>query len=142
MKNQNVIIHIIQILIIILFMVSLVPKQFQNDTFFVIALGEKYLNEGINTEEKLVWHEGLEYQNSRWLFDIIVAKIYNMYNFIGVYIFVIIVSILQAVCYYIIINKITKKKFLALIYTLLIFWILNIEFTARAQIISFLLFLL
>ncbi len=142
MKNQNVIIHIIQILIIILFMVSLVPKQFQNDTFFVIALGEKYLNEGINTEEKLVWHEGLEYQNSRWLFDIIVAKIYNMYNFIGVYIFVIIVSILQAVCYYIIINKITKKKFLALIYTLLIFGILNIEFTARAQIISFLLFLL
>lgn len=142
MKNKNTIIHIIQILIIAIFIISLVPKEFQNDTFFSIALGENYLKEGINEKEQLVWHEGLEYTNSRWLFDITITKLYNIFGFDGIYIFVIIFAIIQGILFYYIINKITHKKFFAFAFTVLIMKLVSAEFTARAQVISFALFIL
>ena len=77
MNKKNIIIHLIQIILIIIFSISLINKTVQNDTFFTIALGERVLEYGIEKEEKLVWHEGLEYTNSRWLFDGTVSKIYN-----------------------------------------------------------------
>ena len=70
--------NIIYIFLIIVFSLSLVQKQFQNDTYFDIAVGEKILNQGIYVEEDFSFVEGLEYENVRWLFDITVAKLYNL----------------------------------------------------------------
>lgn len=134
--------YLIPILLIIIFMISIVPKSFQNDTFFTIAIGKDILENGVQKEEKLVWHEGLEFTNSRWLFDILITIIYDMYNFLGIYIFVIIFAIIQAILYYVMLYHITKNKLLSFIFTLITMHESTYEFTARAQIISFTLFLL
>ena len=141
-NKKNIIIHFLQILILIFFVCSFSIKTFQNDTFFTIAIGERILKNGVEVEEKLVWHEGLEFTNSRWLFDVVIALINNHFGFLGIYIFVLLVASAQCVLLYFIINKITHKKFLSFCGTLLIiFWSAGV-FTARAQIISFLIFTL
>lgn len=142
MNKKNIIIHLIQILLIIIFSISLINKSVQNDTFFTIALGERVLEYGIEKEEKLVWHEGLEYTNSRWLFDITVSKIYELFDWNGVYAFVMVCTIIQGVLLYTIINKITKKKILAFISTLIIMNLSANQFAARSQIISFIIFII
>lgn len=140
MKNK--IIKIVQILLIILFTISIVPKGFQNDTFFSIPIGQNILENGIETEEKLVWHENLEFTNSRWLFDVVIASIYNLFDLNGIYIFVIVVAAIQALLYYYILDKLTNKNSLAFIVTLITMYFSLYEFTGRAQIVSFTLFLL
>ncbi len=133
--------YLIPILLIIIFMISIVPKSFQNDTFFTIAIGKDILETGVQTEEKLVWHEGLEFTNPRWLFDVIVATIYNNFNFLGIYIGVIVIACIQAILYYSIIEKIIQKTFFSLLVTLAVMYFSVGEFVARAQIMSFTLFL-
>lgn len=142
MKNKNIIVHLIQILLVIFFMISIVPKSFQNDTFFTIAIGERVLEYGIETEEKLVWHEGLEYTNSRWLFDSAIATINNYFGYTGIYIFVMIIAALIGILWYFIINKITKNKIIAFASTIFVMYLSKDVFAARSQIISFLLFIL
>jgi hypothetical protein len=140
MKNK--ILFCILSVIIIIFTISIVPKKFQNDTFFSIALGEEILQNGISTEEELVWHEGLQFVNPRWLFDLIVAVIYNIFDFCGIYIFVIIISCIITLLYNYILNKITQKPILSFIFTIITTMYLTSMFAARGQIISFTLFLL
>lgn len=134
--------NIIIIILTIIFTISIVPRSFQNDTFFTIAKGNDVLENGVQKEEKLVWHEGLEYTNSRWLFDTIIATIYNNFNFTGVYIFVLVIAVFQALIYNYILNKIIKRKEISFLFTLITIYFVSNEFAARAQIISFLLFLI
>lgn len=66
--------NILLLVCLMLFTIVFVNKEFPNDTFFTIAIGENILENGIQTEEKLVWHEGLEFTNPRWLFDIVITR--------------------------------------------------------------------
>lgn len=142
MKNKNVIIHLVQILIIILVMCSSVSKEFQNDTFFTIAIGERILENGIEIEEKLVWHEGLEYTNSRWLFDLMISIINRHFGYAGIYVFVMMITTLCGVLLYFIINKITHKKIISFISVIVIMNLSKNVFVARAQVISFFVFII
>lgn len=130
------------ILILILFTICIVRKSFQNDTFFTIAIGKSILENGIEVKEKMVWHDGLNFTNPRWLFDVLITQIYNHFNFCGIYVFVMIIACIQMVFYYYIVNKITNKKIFSFFFTLVIIQLLKGEFVARAQLISFPLFLL
>ena len=140
--NKNKVINIILILIIMLFMASCVNKTLQNDTFFTIALGENTVEHGIEKYDQLVWHEELEFIHLRWLFDVLIYFIYSISSFNGIYIFVIIMSIIQGLLYYFIVNKFTKNKSLAFIATLVTMYFNKNELAARGQIMSFTLFLL
>lgn len=134
--------NIVIVLLIIMFTISVVPKLFQNDTFFSLSLGKRILENGIENQEKLVWHEGMEFVNPRWLFDIGITQIYNLFDFQGIYIFVLIMSSIQAIMYYLILRKITQKPILSCVFTLLMVYFSSLEFAARSQIISFNLFLI
>lgn len=70
MKNNKT--TIILIIAIVLFTTSIVPKVFQNDTFF--AIGDLILDNGIDMMEHFTWHENMTYYCSHWLFDIIIAN--------------------------------------------------------------------
>ena len=117
-------------------MISIVPKELQNDTFFTIANGRLILENGLQQEEQLVWHKDLNFSNPRWLFDILITIIYNKFDFNGIYIFVVIFAILEGLLYYTVLNKITKNKSLSFFFTIISMYELKIAFTARAQIIS------
>lgn len=129
-------------IVILLFSMAIVPKEFQNDTFFTIASGQRVLEYGVEKEEKLVWHEGLEFTNPRWLFDVIIAQIYNIGNFTGIYWFVIIITALISLSYFYVLNKFTQKPLTALLCTTITMYNSWIFFAARAQIMSMLLFII
>ena len=83
MKNKLK--KILYIILIIFFSISIVNKVFENDTYFAIAVGNKILDVGFYTQEDFVFVDGLEYENVRWIFDIIMANIYNNFNYLGIF---------------------------------------------------------
>lgn len=141
MKREKII-NVILVIFLIIFTATIVKKSFQNDTFFTIAIGEEIIKNGIDENEKMVWHEGLKFTNPRWLFDIVITLIYNHFDFVGIYVFVIIIACLEMLFYYYIINKISKNKILSFLYTIFITYLVKGEFCARGQLISFLVFLI
>ena len=141
MKKDKVI-QIIIILLICLTTISIIKKPVESDTLFSIAVGDRISKYGFEEEDQLVWHEGLRYIYLRWGFDVIVDKIYDFFGFDGIRVFIITLSIAQTLAYYFILNHFTKKKIFSAFATLLIIPTLGDEFVGRAQLISFLLFLI
>lgn len=127
---------IIYILLIIFVMLSLVPKEMQNDLFFSIASGNKILEKGIQKEEQLVWHQGLEFSNPRWLYDIFITIIHNNFGLTGIYFCVLIFCIIEGLLYYYILTRFTKNTIFSFFITIISMYILRISFTARAQLFS------
>lgn len=141
--KKNIVIQIIIILLISLVTISFVEKkQTQADIFFSIAVGDRIEKYGFEEEDKLVWHEGLRYIYLRWGFDVIVNSIYDSFGLDGIQFFVVTLSILQMLLYYFVLKSVTKKKIFSLICTLFIIPTLSSEFAGRAQLLSFLLFII
>ncbi len=117
-------------------------KSIQNDTFFTIVLGNNILKNGIQEIDTLTWHKDLKYTNSRWLFDILVAIIYHHFSWNGITVFVSMFTILIALALFFIIKDRCKNGKIALLCTFIAIYLAKPMFTARAQIVSFLLFII
>lgn len=141
MKLNKKIINIICILILCIFAISCVEKTFQNDTFFTIALGERTVKYGIEEYDQLVWHDNLKFIHLRWLFDVVIYSLNNAFGFDGIYVFVIVIAVLQGLMYYAIMNSFTKNKLFSFFSSLVLIYINQYSVAARGQIMSFLLFL-
>lgn len=140
MKNKKII--IIFSIVIAIFTTGLVYKTFQNDTFFNIAIGKDILTNGIDMKEHFCWvNDNLDYSYSHWAFDVIIYLIYNSFNFKGIYIFTIILSIITNVTLFTLLSKRTKSPIISFIITLITAYINRFSFTARSQIVSFLCFI-
>ena len=59
MKNVNLKFNILAVICICIFMIGLVAKTLQNDTYYTITLGKYVLENGIDMMEHFSWHEGL-----------------------------------------------------------------------------------
>jgi hypothetical protein len=129
-------------IIIIIFIIGIVPREFQNDTFFNISIGKYILENGIDMQEHWAFTQGLTYTFSHWAFDIITYLIYNLYNFKGIYIFTIIISILIYISLFYCLTKKSDKPILSLLLVLIFSYFLSHSFTARSQIISFVCFII
>ena len=97
------------IMIIIFILIEsflILKKEFQNDTFYSIKIGEYLTQNGINSLKTDVfsWHENLRYCNPHWLNDILIYFSFSLGNFLGVYILtyieVVILGILIGLLYY------------------------------------------
>ena len=75
-KRQNRKFMILAMICICLFVIAIVSKSLQNDTFYTIKLGELILNNGIDMQEHFAWHEGLPYTYPHWLYDIMLYLVY------------------------------------------------------------------
>ena len=139
MKNKKIYIFF-TILISILCVVT-VGKTIQNDTYSAIRIGDYILHNGIDFVEHFNFNE-LFYHNARWLFNVIIALIYNKFNFFGVYLFAILGSITLGLTIFNCLLKKNKNYFLSFIITVLSIYFISGCLTARAQIISYLLLFL
>lgn len=139
MKNKLK--KILYVVLIIYFSISIVYKTFENDTYFGIAVGNKILDVGFYTKEDFSFVEGLEYENVRWIFDIIIATVYNNFDYLGIYVFVMLVTAIIGLSIYYILGKENCPKIISLILTLATLHCANDVFVARAQIASFLIFI-
>ena len=142
MKNKKLYIVFSMLLIVIILMT--VTKEMQNDTFFTIATGEHILQEGYDNVDHLTWHENLGFYKLRWAFDVAIAFIYNTFDFAGIYAFVVIIASLTALSLFNILLKQKNNIVLSFIATVISMLLMtsNWSFTARGQIISYLLLLL
>lgn len=138
-KNNIVVFSIV----IAIFTIGLVNKTFQNDTFFNISIGDQVLQNGIDMKEHFCWvDDNLEYTYSHWAFDILMYKLYSTFGFAGIYIFTIIFSVLTSVTLYVLLAKRTKSPFVAMLVALLTTYMACGAYAARAQIISFICFII
>ena len=144
MKNINnkLKLNILFIFVISIITVSIVPKTFQNDTFFNISIGKYILENGIDMKEHFSWISNLNYTYSHWAFDIIVYLIYSTFGFSGIYIGVIILSIIINLSLYFFLYKLNKNPYISVFITILFSFLNSHYYSARSQIISYLCFII
>lgn len=97
--------EILAVLLIIFFVFSIVPREFQNDTFYTVTIGRDILQYGLDGIDHYSWHDSLSYTSPHWLFDVVNYLIYNVMGFDGLYIFVCIFSTLTMLLLYYILRK-------------------------------------
>ena len=141
-KILNIKFIIMAIICICLFSIAIIPKQLQNDTFYTIKLGELILENGIDMQEHFAWHEGLPYTYPHWLYDVLIYFIYSISGFDGMYISTIIFTAILGIVLYLTNSKLTKNTVIPFFITILVLYIGKDYFTARAQLITFILFVL
>ena len=123
-KNNNFI-KVILIISLCIFTVCIINKTFQNDTFTVISEGNRILNNGFDKE------------CGEYIFFVIIAIIYNSFDFFGIYIFTIFLSIIISLSIFYILQKRNVNIVLSFLMTIFITYTLRDTLTARAQILSF-----
>lgn len=140
MKNKKLI--IILSLCIAILTASAIHKTFENDTFFTIPTGNYILQHGVDEVEPFTWHENLKFTKLRWGFDVLVASIYNVSGFTGLYIFVIIMSVLIGITIFITLVKRKNNPIVAFLVALLTVMCIKECLKCRGQIMSYLFFAL
>lgn len=134
--------HTLAIFSIVLLCVSLTIKELQNDTFYMIKLGEFIKYKGIDLLDHWSWHNALPYSYPHWLYDLFIFNIYNKFNFLGIYISSIIIFIVMILIIYLIQLKVNKNWFLSYFISIISIICLYGFVTARSQSITIILFFL
>lgn len=138
--------HIIKVvifsLLMLMFILCLYKVKFQNDTFFDIKLGEKYITEGIVKEDNFSIHEDLSYVAQHFGVNIITYLVYNNFGFNGLYILGVILTVVLAVIFYRLNINFLNRKSLAYVFVFLELFFMQSFLSIRAQMYSYILFAL
>ena len=129
------------ILLIIIFCISITPVSLQNDTFYNIKIGELISQNGIDMQDHFSWHQDLSYTYPHWLYDLITYFVYNFFNFEGIYIATCILSCILGISLYLISSKLSKNYIVPFFTTIGALYLLRGYITARAQLLTFILFI-
>lgn len=132
--------NLLAVICICFFSIGVVRITLQNDTYYTIKLGEYVLNNGIDMMEHFAWHEGLIYTYPHWLYDVCIYLIYNAFGFNGIYISSIVLAMVLGLSIYFVTSKISKNNLISFFATLLIMYMGRGYITARAQLVTFILF--
>ena len=139
--NINVNFTIVAIILIAIFCVCVTPVTFQNDTYYTIKIGELIKNNGIDMMDHFSWHENLSYTYPHWLYDFFTYLIYSIGGFKGVYIITCVLSAILGISIFLVNSKLTKSKSISFIITMGVIYALKPYIAARAQLVTFILFI-
>lgn len=140
-KQININFTIIAIILIAILCVCITPVTFQNDTYYTIKIGELIKDSGIDMMDHFSWHENLSYTYPHWLYDLCTYLIYSLAGFKGIYIATCILSAMLGISIFLVNSKLTKNKSISFIITIGALYILQDYITARAQLVTFILFI-
>ena len=132
---------ILSFIIIIVLCIISTPIIFQNDTFYTIKIGDYIIHNGIDMLDHFSFHN-LPYTYPHWLYDCLIYLIYSIHGFTSLYIFNIFCFIVLITLIFYFNNKYTKSKFISLIFTILSILTLSSYIATRAQVISYIIFIL
>ena len=138
MKKKYLIVSFITLTILC---IITTPIVFQNDTFYTIKIGKYILTNGIDMLDHFSIHT-LPYTYPHWLYDVLISLIYSLKGFTSLYIFNIFCFIILTFLIFYFINQNNKSKFISLIFTILSVLILSSYIATRAQVISYIVFIL
>ncbi len=140
-KNTKIKIHVLAIICILIFAIAIAPKTLQNDTFYTIKIGEHIMQNGIDRVDPFSWSD-LAYTYPHWLYDVIMYLIYSIGGMTGIYISTITLACILGIVLYITNNKINKKPLFSFIFTIVVLYLLEDFIAARAQLVTYILFIL
>ncbi len=141
-KHWNLIFEIIAIIVIVLYAINLSPKNLQNDAFYTVSIGKLISENGIDYKDHFSWHENLPYTYPHWLYDLMMFKIYDIGGWHAIYISTCIFASILGICIYKANSRLSKNKFISFLVTLGSLFLLKTYITARAQLVTFILFIL
>lgn len=131
----------LSVLSIIFLCFSVTIKEIQNDTFYIIKLGEFIFEHGVDLIDHYCWITDLSYTYPHWLYDLFMYIIYANFDYIGIYVSTIVLFILLILSVYVINLRFNKNSFIALLISIVSASCLVPFVAARAQLVSIILFL-
>ena len=141
-KQTKIKFHILAIVCIIIFGIAVTPVTLQNDTFYTIKIGEHIMQNGIDMQDPFSWHEDLPYTYPHWLYDVGTYIVYNFSGMTGIYVATAILSCILGLVIYGTSCKITKNRLVSFVMAILALFGLRSFIAARAQLVTFILFVL
>lgn len=139
--NVNINFTIVAIILLAILCVCITPRTFQNDTYYTIKIGELIKNNGIDMIDHFSWHEDLSYTYPHWLYDLCTYFVYSLAGFNGIYIVTCILSAILGVSIFLVNSKLTKNKSISFLVSLGAVYMLQDYIAARAQLVTFILFI-
>ena len=147
---------IIALVLIAIVCIALTPVTLQNDTFYTIKVGEHIANYGIDMQDPFSWHEDLPYTYPHWAYDVGTYLVFQLGENIGesigegssidgftaIYIMTVILAIILGITIYYTLNKICKNELVSFFLTIAMIYLLKSFITARAQLVTYILFVL
>ena len=140
-NKNNVRFDILAILLIAIFCFAISPVTLQNDTFYTIEIGEHIIENGIDMKDPFSFHD-LEYTYPHWLYDVGIYLIYSVGGQLGIYISTITLAVTLGILMYATNVKLTKKRVTSFVITIGAMYLLRDFIAARAQLATFILFVL
>ena len=140
--NDGVKFTIIAVVLIAIFCIAITPVTLQNDTYYTIKIGEHIQNNGIDMKDQFSWHEDLNYTYPHWLYDLLTYKIYSQFGMMGIYLTTCLLSCILGITLFFVSSKISKNKLISFFVTIGAMYLLKGYIAARAQLVTFILFIL
>ena len=109
--------NILSLILIVIVCILIVPKELQNDTFYLIKIGESLCKNGISQIDPFSFHN-LTYLYPHLILCYLAYFAYSSLSFFGIYLLTIVFTIILGITLFIINNKITKNNLLSLNYHL------------------------
>ena len=141
--------HVLAIFCILIFCFALTPVTFQNDTYYSITIGKHIIETGnIDMQDPFSWHEDLPYTYPHWGYDVATYLVYQLGETVGIgglaaiYIATILLAMTLGVLIYYILNKLCKNPLVSFFIAMVIMYLLKDFITARAQLVTYILFAL
>ena len=131
---------IMAVILIAIFCIAITPVTLQNDTFYTIKIGEHIVQAGIDMQDPFSWHEGLPYTYPHWLYDLLTYLIYNTLGMTGIYVVTCILSVILGLSVYRVNRKLCKNQVISFLITIGVMYLIRGYITARAQLVTFILF--
>ena len=147
-KKTKIKFNILAIFSIIIFCFAITPKTLQNDTYYTIKIGEHIVQNGIDMKDPFSWHEDLPYTYPHWLYDVATYELFNLGEnvgiggFMAIYIATCILTIILGLLIYFALNKICKNELVSFFVTFGMLYLLRAFVAARAQLVTYILFVL
>ena len=140
--SNKVIFSILAVILIVIFCISITPVTLQNDTFYTIKVGEHIAKYGIDNQDPFSWHQDLAYTYPHWGYDLVTYYIYSAFGMTGIYITTCILSCILGLAIYLTNTKLIKNSVTSFIITIGAMYLIQDYIAARAQLPSFILFVL
>lgn len=147
-KKTKIKFNILAVFAILIFCFAITPKTLQNDTYYTIKIGEHIVENGIDMKDPFSWHEDLPYTYPHWAYDVAIYQVFHLGEMTGIggftaiYISTVVLAMVLGVLIYFICNKICKNQLVAFFITFGMLYLLKGFIAARAQLVTYSLFIL
>ena len=93
-------------LVLLVLSFFVVERTFQNDTFYVIKMGEAVLDYGVDFKDHWAWSAQIGYNYPHIIYNVLIALTYRVSGFFGVYVSVIVCAYVLAMSTYYLLERI------------------------------------